>query len=84
MPKLVERTRQLAEEQARPLIDAARAMAAQRLSGEVHRLRQLQRVNRLVRDEEIARLVEQQAALDTHISNARLRLDAVRVIRRGR
>jgi ATP-dependent helicase HepA len=84
LPRMTERTRELAEEQTPPLIAAARELMAQRLSGEIDRLRQLQRVNRLVRDEEIALLVDQQAELDTHISNARLRLDSVRLIRRGR
>jgi ATP-dependent helicase HepA len=83
LPHLAERTRQLAEVQVPRLIETARQDMAERLSGEVSRLRQLQKLNRSVRDEEIQLLLDQQAALDSHISDARLRLDSVRVIHRG-
>jgi ATP-dependent helicase HepA len=43
----------------------------------------LQRVNPNVRPEEVAALVQQQSVLAQHIQTARLRLDAVRLVRRG-
>jgi hypothetical protein len=40
-------------------------------------------VNRSVRSEEIELITEQQRALDQHLGDARLRLDALRLIHRG-
>ena len=57
-------------------------MTAQ-LEHEIARLKELQKVNRSVRTEEIELLVEQQRALDEHLIGARLRLDAIRLIQRG-
>ena len=57
-------------------------MAAQ-LDHEIARLKELQRVNRSVRAEEIELLVQQRSALDQHLTSARLRLDAIRLIQRG-
>ena len=56
---------------------------AARLDHEIARLSDLQRVNPSVRAEEINLLVEQKASLDLHLEAARLRLDAIRLIRRG-
>ena len=53
------------------------------LGREIARLTALQQVNPNVRPEEVAALVQQQAALAQHIQTARLRLDSVRLIRRG-
>jgi ATP-dependent helicase HepA len=57
-------------------------MTAQ-LEHEIARLKELQKVNRSVRTEEIELLVAQHRALDEHLSRARLRLDAIRLIQRG-
>jgi ATP-dependent helicase HepA len=57
-------------------------MTAQ-LDVEIARLTELQKVNPSVRGEEIDLLVQQQSALDHHLANARLRLDAIRLIQRG-
>ena len=65
------------------LAAATRKAATARLDQEIARLRELQKVNPSVRPEEIALLVEQKAALDRHLAAARLRLDAIRLIRRG-
>ena len=82
--------RALAGGAARARLEAESALVAQagkemnaQLDREVARVRALQRVNPGVRPEEIAALVRQQAALDEHLRAARLRLDAIRLIRRG-
>ena len=64
-------------------MEAARSEARWRLTREASRLRDLQMVNRAVRDEEIQLVVSQLEELETCIGSARLRLDAVRVIYRG-
>ncbi len=61
---------------------ARKEMAAQ-LEHELARLRALQRVNPTVRPEEIEQLVEQRNALDRSLAEARVRLDAVRLIQRA-
>ena len=53
------------------------------LDHEIGRLKELQKVNRSVRGEEIDLLVAQQSALNQHLQSARLRLDAIRLIQRG-
>lgn len=83
LPRLVERARLLAEAQTPTIINRARQEMRARLEHETSRLRDLQKVNRTVRDEEIALLAEQQQALERYILEARLRLDAVRLIYRG-
>ena len=50
------------------------------LAHEMARLKQLRKVNRSVRVEEIELLAAQQHALEHHLSGSRLRLDAVRLI----
>jgi ATP-dependent helicase HepA len=84
LPRLVDRAQVLAEARIPALVEQAqRAMHAQ-LDHEIGRLRELRNVNRSVRDEEVALLVEQRAALDAAIGGARLRLDAVRLVYRGK
>lgn len=83
LPKMIEAAKKLADDQVGPLIARARVMMRSQLSSETTRLRSLQKVNRSVRDDEIAGLVQQQADLDKHLSAARLRLDALRLVHRG-
>jgi ATP-dependent helicase HepA len=83
LPKLIEKTHELAGSRIPGLIDAARKEMTAQLDHEIVRLKELQKVNRTVRDEEIELLIEQRRALDEHLKNARLRLDAVRLIQRG-
>jgi ATP-dependent helicase HepA len=83
LPRLVERTKQLADAGTPALVAAARNAARERLTREASRLRDLQKVNRAVRDEEIQLVVSQLEELETCIGSARLRLDAVRLIHRG-
>jgi ATP-dependent helicase HepA len=83
LPAMLEAAEKLASSQLSPLIARARAEMTTQLDHELARLRELQKVNRNVRAEEVELLVEQERALDQHLSGARLRLDAVRLIRRG-
>ena len=82
-PVLLEKTQGIAHRQVSGLVGQARKEMAAQLEHEIARLKELQRVNRSVRAEEIELLVQQQRALDHHLSNARLRLDAIRLIQRG-
>ena len=83
LPELVERAETLATQRVGPLTTQATRMMNETLGREIARLTALQRVNPNVRPEEVAALVGQQASLAEHLRNARLRLDAVRLIRRG-
>ena len=83
MPALLEKSTALAERMAPATIAEARKAATARLDQEIARLRELQKVNPSVRPEEVALLIEQKASLDRHLAGARLRLDSVRLIRRG-
>jgi ATP-dependent helicase HepA len=83
LPRLIEQTRQLADRQVGEIVARARRNMTARLEGETNRLRDLQKVNRSVRDEEIELMVQQQCAMDLLIGDARLRLDALRLIHRG-
>ncbi|MFN7916867.1 MAG: RNA polymerase-associated protein RapA [Vicinamibacterales bacterium] len=83
LPRMLERVRELAGAQVPPLISAARAAMHGQLTHEATRLRELQVLNRTVRDEEIALLQEQQHALDALLGAARLRLDSLRLVHRG-
>lgn len=84
LPRMVEATRALAEGLVAAIVDRAQQAMRARLQHETARLRELQKVNRTVRDEEIELLVAQEQTLARHIDDARLRLDAVRLIYRGR
>jgi ATP-dependent helicase HepA len=80
LPTLVDRTKALAEAQAPDSVAAARERMHAELGREEARLKALQKVNRSVRDSEIAHLAELRSDLDRVLDDARLRLDAVRVI----
>lgn len=83
LPQLIEKAQGFAGRQVPLLITEARKMMNAQLEHEITRLKELQKVNRSVRAEEIAALEQQQQALDQHLRNARLRLDAIRLIQRG-
>ena len=83
LPGLLLKAREVANRQAPALVaDAERVMGGQ-LDREITRLRALRAVNPSVRAEEVDLLVRQKASLAKHLSNARLRLDAIRLIQRG-
>ena len=50
------------------------------LGAEIDRLRQLQRLGHPVRESEIAIAEKEMGALQRHIENARVKMDAVRVV----
>jgi ATP-dependent helicase HepA len=83
LPRMIQALLRLASHKVGEVVDQARQDMVDQLERETARLRDLQRVNRSVRDEEIELVVRQQCALDQHISAARLRLDALRLIHRG-
>ena len=80
LPKLLTHAERVAERAARDVVARARHEMQTQLTAEVARLEALQRVNRMVRPEDVQELIDQRAALDEHLAAARLRLDAVRVI----
>jgi len=83
LPSLIEKTRSLASRQVPGIVAQARREMNLQLDHEIARLKELQKVNRSVRAEEIDLLTRQQRALDQHLTTARLRLDAIRLIQRG-
>lgn len=83
LPMLVEGAEALAQQRVAAIVANASQRMNAELGREISRLTALQRVNPNVRPEEVTALVRQQIALQQHIQAARLRLDAVRLIRRG-
>src|SRR2546422_5104722 len=83
LPDLLKRTEEIASGQIPEIVAQARKEMSAQLEHEIGRLRELQKVNRAVRAEEIELLVEQRRALDEHLLGARLRLDAMRLIQQG-
>ncbi len=83
LPRLIEQTRRLADRRVEQIVLQARRDMTVRLEEETSRLRDLQKVNRSVRPEEIEAMELQQSAMDQHIGAARVRLDALRLIHRG-
>ena len=76
---LLEEAREKAESQVSAIVYEARKQMMAQLQLEISRLRELKKVNPSVRQEEIDLLVAQRRDLEDHLSNARIRLDAVRV-----
>jgi ATP-dependent helicase HepA len=83
LPRMLGQTRDVADRKVGDIVAQARQAMKARLEEETSRLQALQKVNRSVRDEEIAALMQHQEALDQHLGAARLRLDALRLIHRG-
>jgi len=69
----------LAEKNVPEIVKTARQAIEIQLKAEITRLKELKKVNPSVRKQEIDLLVDQQRGLEEHLSNARLRLDAIRV-----
>lgn len=83
LPEMVEGAESLASQLAPTLANRAGQQMNAAMSREITRLAALQQVNPNVKPEEVAALARQQAALAQHIQGSRLRLDSVRLIRRG-
>jgi ATP-dependent helicase HepA len=76
---MLTQAQELAEKEVPGIVKAARHAMELQLKAEITRLKELKKVNPSVRKQEIDLLVDQQRGLEEHLSNARLRLDAVRV-----
>jgi ATP-dependent helicase HepA len=83
LPDLIEKAEGIASRQVPGIVAQARKEMTAQLDHEIARLKELQKVNRSVRAEEVELLVQQQSALDQHLISARLRLDSIRLIQRG-
>ncbi|MBI9082340.1 MAG: RNA polymerase-associated protein RapA [Desulfobacterales bacterium] len=84
VPQLLEKSRQWAEARVAGRVKDARHTMNDGLEREIQRLQALARVNPDVRPEEIAMAMAEKAALDGEIARSRLRLDALRLIWKGR
>ena len=79
LQELLDQARENAELQVSAIVSEARRQMTGQLQMEISRLRELKKVNPSVRQEEIDLLVAQRRDLEEHLSNARIRLDAIKV-----
>jgi len=82
-PLLLQKSQQLATGRVAAIVTQAQSQMTTQLDHEIARLQELQKVNPSVRPEEVQLLVEQRSELAQHLNEARLRLDAIRLIQRG-
>ena len=80
IPSLLEKAHVIAQSKVVAIVKEARKEMNAQLEHEIARLKELRKVNRSVRPQEIELLSAHQHALDHHLTAARLRLDAVRLI----
>jgi ATP-dependent helicase HepA len=80
LPSLLRQAESLASRRVGALVIQARADMRAQLAHEISRLRELQKVNSNVTAAEIDLLVTEQRDLDQHLTAARLRLDAARLL----
>ncbi len=80
LPDMLEKSRDYAGERAIAVVRTATEKMQTLLRGEAERLRDLQKMNDHIRDEEIALVESQIEDLATRLKDAPLRLDAVRLI----
>jgi len=83
IPRMLEQAEAIAGDHVQSIVTKARREMTTQLEAEIHRLQELQKVNRSVRAEEIELLREQLRELNDLMTGARLRLDAIRLIQRG-
>ncbi len=83
IPKMFAAARKTAEEHSEPIIEIAIAQMNDMMTVEIDRLESLRALNNIVQEREIELLREQHAKLEKHLQNARVRLDAVRLVWRG-
>lgn len=74
----------IAEKRSKEAVEVSIAQMEDRLGAEVKRLKALRKVNKNITAEEIERAEQEIPLLKKHIGEARLRLDCIRVIRKGR
>jgi ATP-dependent helicase HepA len=80
LPAMLEKTRDLGGVKSQAVIEDALERMHREMAGEIARLRDLAEINDHIKPEEIAALEERELALADAIGNARVRLDAVRLI----
>lgn len=80
IPAMIEATRELAEQAAQSTIADARRCMRNTLGTDYKRLEYLKQVNDNIREEELAHARKALTKLDKKLAEARLRLDAIRVI----
>lgn len=78
--KLLQTGDQLADQQAKALIDAARQEADESLSAELNRLEALKSVNPTIREDEVDLLASNRQQVLAQLDQANWRLDAIRLI----
>ena len=83
LPSMIEATRPLADKQAAVIIAEARETMRNTLGSDYQRLEYLHSVNSNVRDQELKIARKSMLRLDEKLSEARLRLDAIRIITPG-
>jgi ATP-dependent helicase HepA len=83
LPDMVEAGRTAARTRAVPIIEEAARSAGQRMDDAVDRLTSLGRENAAIRQSEISALKKERQAVLAVISNAQVRLDALRLILKG-
>ena len=80
LPGMIRVTEVIAGKRAKPLIEAALNAARQKLGAEITRLEQLRAASNSATEEEITTAKTQLAEIETHLTAATVRLDAVRLI----
>ena len=80
MHTMMNASQKFAEELSKEIILAGKKEMENQISGEINRLKALQKNNPTVRDEEIAYFKDNQNQLEQAIQSARLRLDGLRLI----
>ncbi len=80
LPQMIAATTETAERSAAPVIESAIAEINSVMGDEIRRLKDLKKANPDIRDEEISSLEHEKQALCGYISQARFRLDALRLV----
>ncbi len=80
LPAMLEKTRELGAAKSQAVIRDAMALMRREMAAEIARLRDLAEVNDHIKPQEIAALQQREADLAAVIGNARVRVDAVRLI----
>jgi ATP-dependent helicase HepA len=76
--------RAMARDRSRPVIEAARREAGQAMDATADRIAALSRVNPAIRDGDVDAARRERDAVLSAVSAARLRLDAIRLIVKGK
>ncbi|MDZ8119993.1 SNF2-related protein [Pontiella agarivorans] len=80
IPNMLETSKTMAEQQAENIRSEARQQMLKTLGAEFQRLEHLQKVNDNIRDDELRHARKSISRLDRLLADARLRLDAIRII----